>query len=60
MATMATTTHPVHHLDDKHHIDREAMARLQSAIVFGLIGIGLAVCAFGAIAFDIVHLFGSW
>jgi hypothetical protein len=60
MATMATTIHPVHHLDDKHHIDREAMARLHSIIVFGLIGIGLALCAFGAIAFDIIRLFGSW
>jgi hypothetical protein len=60
MATMATTIRPVHHLDDKHHFDREATTRLHSIIVFGLIGIGLAVCAFGAMAFDIVHLFGSW
>ena len=59
MATMATTTHPVHHHDD-HHFDREAVARLHSIIVFGLIGIGLALCAFGAIAFDIIRLFGSW
>ena len=34
--------------------------QLHSIIVFGLIGIGLAVCAFGAIAFDIVRVFGSW
>ena len=57
---MATTTHPVHHLDDGHHSDREALARLHSTIVFGLVGAGLALCAFGAIAFDIVHLFGTW
>ncbi len=57
---MSMITHPVHHPDDKHHFDREAMARLQSTIVFGLIGIGLALCALGAIAFDVVHLFGSW
>ena len=56
---MATTTHPVHHHDD-HHFDREAVARLHAIIVFGLISIGLALCAFGAIAIDIVHLFGSW
>ena len=23
-------------------------------------GLALAICAFGAIAFDIVHLFGKW
>ena len=57
---MATSTHPVHHLDGKHHFDREALARAHSIIVFGLIGIGLALCAFGAIAFDIVHLFDNW
>jgi hypothetical protein len=57
---MATTTHPVHHPDDKHHFDREATARLHSIVVFGLIGMGLALCAFGAIAFDIIRLFGSW
>lgn len=56
---MATTLHPVHHLDDKHHF-REAATRLHSIIVFGLIGIGLALCAFGAIAFDIIRLFGNW
>jgi hypothetical protein len=63
--TMATTTHPHHfdgdhHFDDKHHFDREALARLHATIVFGLIGAGLALCAFGAIAFDIVRLFGNW
>jgi hypothetical protein len=60
MATMATTIHPVHHLDDKRHFNRDATARLHSIIVFGLIGIGLALCAFGAIAFDIIRLFSSW
>jgi hypothetical protein len=67
MEAMATSTHPVHHLDDKHHylddkhhFDREAVARMHSMIVFGLIGVGLALCAFGAIAIDIVHLFGNW
>jgi hypothetical protein len=59
MVAMATTTHPVHHHDD-HHFDREAVARLHSIIVFGLIGIGLALCAFGAIACDIIRLFSCW
>jgi hypothetical protein len=59
---LATTTHPHHHAPhhDDHHIDRNALARLHATIAFGLIGIGLALCAFGAIAFDIVHLFGDW
>ena len=57
---MATTIHPVHHLDDKHHFNREATTRLHSIIVFGLIGIGLAVCAFGAIVYDVGRLFSAW
>ena len=48
-----------HHLIHFAHLDRAALARLNSAIVFGLIGAGLAFCAFGAIAVDIVHLFGG-
>jgi hypothetical protein len=60
MALMATTTHPVHQFDGKHHFDRETLARLQSTVVFGLIGVGLGLCAFGAIAFDVVRLFGAW
>ena len=56
---MVTTTHPVHP-DDKHHLDREGLERLHAFVVFGLIGAGLALCAFGAIAFDVVRLFGNW
>ncbi len=52
--------HHMAHFAEKAHLDRDALARLHSTIVFGLIGAGLAVCALGAIAFDIVHLFGSW
>jgi hypothetical protein len=56
--------HTVHsgmvHFAEKAHLDRATLARLNSAIVFGLVGAGLAVCAFGAIAFDIVRLFGNW
>jgi hypothetical protein len=61
MTAMATTTHPApHHFHDKHHFDREALARVHSIIVFGLIGGGLALCAFGAIAFDLIRVFGNW
>ncbi len=51
--------HRMVHFAEKAHLDRETLARLNSAVVFGLIGAGLAVCAFGAIAFDIAHLFGG-
>lgn len=49
-----------HHLVHFAHLDRAALARLNSAVVIGLIGAGLAICALGAIAFDVVRLFGDW
>jgi len=52
--------HHLVHFAEKAHLDRTTLAWVNSAIVFGLIGAGLAVCAFGAIAFDIIHLFGTW
>ena len=52
--------HHMVHFAEKAHLDRESLARLHSAVVFGLIGGGLAVCALGAIAFDIGRLFGAW
>ena len=52
--------HHMVHFAEKAHLDRVTLARLNSAIVFGLVGAGLAACAFGAIAFDIVRLFGNW
>ena len=48
------------HLVEKVHLDKQALARVQSTIVFGLVGAGVAVCAFGAIAFDVVRLFSAW
>jgi hypothetical protein len=57
---MTPMAHHMVHFAEKAHLDRETLAWLNSAIVFGLVGVGLAACAFGAIAFDIVHLFGNW
>jgi hypothetical protein len=57
---MMPMAHHLVHFAEKAHLDRDAVARLHSTIVFGLIAAGLAVCAFGAIAFDIVRVFGSW
>ena len=53
--------HRTAHLVDKVHLcDKQTLERVESAVMLSVIGTGLAVCAFGAIAFDIVHLFGSW
>jgi len=41
-------------------IDRHALARLNSALMLGLIGTGLATCAFGAIVYDVGRLFSVW
>ena len=48
------------HLADKAHLDRAMLARVNSAIVFGLVGAGVTACAMGAIWFDIVRLFSQW
>lgn len=53
------------HLLDKHHwhgwfANRARLDRIESAVVFGLVGAGLAACAFGAIYFDVVRLFAHW
>jgi hypothetical protein len=49
------------HLVGKAHcVDKETLARVNTAIVFGLIGSGLAACVFGAVIFDIGRLFSAW
>jgi hypothetical protein len=47
------------HLADKAHVDRRTLARVNSAILLGLIGGGLAVCVLGALIYDVGHLFSS-
>jgi hypothetical protein len=50
-----------HHLVDKVHlIDRQTLDRVESAILLGLIGTGLAACAFGAIVYDVGRWFSVW
>jgi hypothetical protein len=50
-----------HHLVDKvHFVDKQTLARLNSGIVFGLVGTGLAACAFGAIVVDVGRWFSVW
>jgi hypothetical protein len=49
-----------HFVDKAHLPDRQTVARVNGAIVFGVIGTGLAVCALGAIVYDIGRLFFAW
>lgn len=48
------------HLAEKTHLDKETIARVNSALVFGLIGSGLAVCVFGAAIFDLGRMLAVW
>jgi hypothetical protein len=48
------------HLADKVHLDRTTLARVNSAVVFGLVSVGVLACAIGAITFDVVRLFSDW
>lgn len=45
------------HLADKTHFDKHTFARVNTAILLGLIGGGLAVCVLGALLFDLGQLF---
>ena len=58
MATMA-------HLVDKAHcvghgVDKHTLARVNTVLMLGLIGTGLAACVFGAVIYDVGHLFSAW
>jgi len=48
------------HLAQKTHFDRATLARVNSAVILGLIGGGLAACAVGAIIYDLERLFSAW
>jgi hypothetical protein len=48
------------HFVDKTHFDKHTLARVNSAIMLGLIGGGLAVCALGAVVYDAGRLFSTW
>lgn len=53
--------HHMSHLADRAHlVDKDMLARLNTAVVFGLIGTGLAACAIGAMVFDAARLFAAW
>jgi hypothetical protein len=49
------------HLVDKlHGFDKHTLARFNTAVMLGVIGTGLAACAFGAIVYDVGRLFSAW
>jgi hypothetical protein len=48
------------HLADKAHFDRHTLARVNSAIMIGLIGGGLLVCVLGAVVYDLGRLLSLW
>jgi hypothetical protein len=52
--------HRIAHLADKAHLDSHRLARINSAIIFGLVGGGLFACVLGALAYDISRAFADW
>ena len=48
------------HLVDKVHVDKHTLARVNTVLMLGLIGTVLAVCVFGAVVYDLGHLFSAW
>lgn len=45
-----------HLLDKSHVLDRRTLARINTAILFGLVCTGLVACGLGASVYD----FGRW
>jgi hypothetical protein len=52
--------HRMAHFADKAHLDKETLARVNSAVMLGLIGSGLAACAIGALIYDFGRWFSVW
>jgi hypothetical protein len=59
-ATAVRTAAMVHILGKAHFVDRQMLARLNSAVMLGLVGGGLAACAIGALVYDIGRWFSVW
>jgi hypothetical protein len=43
-----------------HLFDRRMLARVNAAIMLGLVGSGLAACAIGALVYDVGRWFSAW
>jgi hypothetical protein len=48
------------HFADKLHIDKQKIDHVESVVLLSLIGGGLALCVFGAAAYDIGRVFSVW
>lgn len=49
------------HLVEKLHLPaRQTLGRVNSAIMYGLIGVGMAICIVGATVYDVGRLFSVW
>ena len=55
-----TMAHRMAQLAGKVHLGTPALARIQSAVIFGSIGSGLLACALGSIVYDIGRAFAAW
>jgi hypothetical protein len=60
MASMAHFIDMAHLVDKVHFVDKQMLARLNTAIMLGLIGTGLATCVLGACIYDVGRLFSAW
>ncbi len=48
------------HAEKAHFVDKQMLGRLNSAIIVGVIGSGLAACVIGALLYDFGRLFSGW
>jgi len=51
---------PMAHVHKAHLVDKHTLARVNTALMLGLIGTGLAACVFGAVVYDLGRLFAAW
>ena len=52
--------HRMAHFADKAHLDSHTLARINSAVIFGLIGGELFACVLGALIYDISRAVADW
>jgi hypothetical protein len=49
-----------HLLGKTHFVDKDSLERVESAIMLGMIGSGLAACVIGAFIYDLGRWFSVW
>jgi hypothetical protein len=43
-----------------HLVSKRFVERANTALLLGILWSGLAICALGALSYDIAHWFGTW